>query len=123
LSAQRVAVVVPLRQGARVEVEDLVAGGPPFDPDEAGLERHEVFLSDEEAVFVFGLVSSSALRELVRDSSVWLAAGAWDDYVAGPARIARPSYTWEVPPAEPENVFFDPTPGPGDSDGGDVYPP
>ena len=52
-TAERIAVVVPLRKGKRDKAERLLDQGPPFDPAKMGLESHEVFLSDHEAVFVF----------------------------------------------------------------------
>lgn len=117
------AVVVPLRQGKRDEVALLLEQGPPFDPNEAGLERHQVFLSDQEAVFVFDLAPGSSFERLLSDTSVWIAAAAWHDLVAGPPRVATPSFSWTAAPPEPEDLFFDATPGPGDSEGGDIYPP
>ena len=42
-------VVLPLRPGARDRARDLLRHGPPFDPDEAGLERHQAFVSETEA--------------------------------------------------------------------------
>ena len=47
------AVVLPLVEGKRESVRALLAQGPPFDPEAVGLARHQVFLGDEEAVFVF----------------------------------------------------------------------
>lgn len=49
-------------------------------------------------------------------------AGAWREYVAGEPRLAEDAYSWTRSDV-PEGVSFAPTPGPGDSDGGDLYPP
>jgi hypothetical protein len=49
----RVVVVVPLKAGVRDRVRELLEMGPPFDPEAAGLDRHQVFLTDQEAVFLF----------------------------------------------------------------------
>ena len=57
----RVVVVLPLRAGARARVRALLAEGPPFDPEAAGLDRHQVFLSDREAVFLFEAASPSVI--------------------------------------------------------------
>jgi hypothetical protein len=46
----------------------------------------------------------------------------WSELAAGPPRIAEDAYSW-VGPGPPEHVSFTSTPGPGDSDGGDVYAP
>jgi hypothetical protein len=119
---EHVAVVVRLREGKRDTVERLLHDGPPFDPEEAGLERHEVFVSDEEAIFVFDAVSEGSLQRLLTDPSIWASAASWHDVVAGPPRIAKTFYAWEEV-SEREDLFFAPTPGPGDSDGGDIYSP
>jgi hypothetical protein len=123
ITAERVAIVVPIAEGKRKDVERLLDKGPPFDPEGAGLERHEVFLSDQEAVFVFDAGSGSSLESLLSDEELWVAAGAWHDCMAGPPRIATPSYAWASPSADVENLFFEATPGPGDSEGGDIYSP
>jgi hypothetical protein len=48
-----VAVIVPLKVGHDDRAKEPVAQGPPFDPAALGLERHEVFVTAREAVFVF----------------------------------------------------------------------
>ena len=122
ISSERVAVVVGLREGKRENAERLLVKGPPFDPEQAGLERHEVFLSDDEAIFVFEAVSEFSLQKLLTDARVWIGAAGWHDVAAGPPRISKAFYAWETAPKH-DDVFFTPTPGPGDSDGGDIYPP
>ena len=52
-AVETAAIVVPLRPGSRTEVEALLRNGPPFDPSRLGLVRHEVFVSEDEAIFVF----------------------------------------------------------------------
>jgi hypothetical protein len=122
LAAERVAVIVPLRKGKREKVERLLDKGPPFDPERAGLERHEVYLTEQDAVFVFNAASGFSLQRLLSDTKVWASAAAWHDVVAGPPRIAKPFFAWAAVP-DAGDLFFDPTPGPGDSEGGDVYAP
>ena len=122
ISAERVAVVVPLREGKRSEAERLLAKGPPFDPEHVGLERHEVFLTDLEAVFVFDAVSEHSLQKLLTDSKVWARAAVWHEVVAGPPRVAKPFYAWASVQGR-DDLFFASTPGPGDSEGGNIYSP
>jgi hypothetical protein len=122
ISSERVAVVVTLGEGKRDDAEQMLVKGPPFDPELAGLERHEVFLSDGEAIFLFEAVSEFSLQKLLTDARVWIAAAGWHDIAAGPPRLAKAFYAWETAPS-PDDVFFTPTPGPGDSDGGDIFPP
>lgn len=91
----RVAVVAPLKYGAYQDAKQLIESGPPFDPVETPLVRHEVFLSDAEVVFVFeGPDVTEAVAQLAVDPSVWRAAGAWADVLAGKPRIADESYRW-----------------------------
>jgi hypothetical protein len=118
----RLVIVVPLQQDARGRAQALLRKGPPFDPDAAGLERHHVFLTDHEAVFVFEADQPDAVERLASDQTLWEAMAGWDDLVAGPPRIAEDIYSW-VRPHATEDVSFASTPGPGDSDGGDVYAP
>jgi hypothetical protein len=122
ISSDRVAVVVPLRKGKREKAERLLDQGPPFDPERVGLESHEVFLTDQEAIFVFNAATEFNLQKLLADSRVWASAAAWHDVIAGPPRIAKTFYAW-ANVAGSGDLFFDATPGPGDSEGGDVYAP
>lgn len=115
-------VVLPLRPGACDRARDLLRHKPPFDPDEAGLERHQAFVSDTEAVFLFEADARQSVLRLVDDSSLWEAAAGWTELVAGPPRLAETVYSW-ARPHPPDATFFTPTPGPGDSDGGDVHDP
>jgi hypothetical protein len=118
----RVVVVIPLKPGVHDRALSLVRGGPPFDPQEAGLERHHVFLTEHEAVFAFEGSTPEAIERLVQDAHVWIAASAWTEVVAGSPRVAEDVYDW-VRPEPAENVTYQPTPGPGDSDGGDLFLP
>jgi hypothetical protein len=118
----RVVIVVPLEHGSRESARDLLGGGPPFDPGLAGLERHHVFLTDHEAVFVFEADELDAVERLASDPALWEAMAGWNDLVAGPPRIAEDVYSWIRPHASNE-ISFEGTPGPGDSEGGDVFAP
>jgi hypothetical protein len=116
----RIAVVFPLTPGAAAEARALLAHGPPWDPEGTGLERCHVFVAGEEAIFVFE-AEQDAADSLVADLSRKVVA-EWSDLLAGPPRLAKDAFSW-VRPSTPENVAYEPTPGPGDSDGGDVYEP
>jgi len=116
----RAVLVLPLREGANERAAELLHGGPPFDPEEIGLERHHVFLTEREAVFIFEADSQEAAERLVGEGRFWSAASAWKDLVDGPPRLAEDAYSW-VRIHVPDDVSFEPTPGPGDSDGGDLY--
>ena len=119
----RLVVVVPLKDGAYEKACALLAHGPPFDLEATEFDRHEVYLTKREVVFVFDSATSSAtLRLPGEDPSLWKVAAAWQKLMAEKPRKAETAYSW----ARPENgeaVFFQPTPGPGDSEGGDVFAP
>jgi hypothetical protein len=119
----RLVVIVPLKAGARERAEELLRQGPPFDLEATQFDRHHVFLTDREAVFLFeGAGPSSTLQLPGEDPALWRAADAWSECMAERPRIASTAYSW-LRPAEPEGVSFAPTPGPGDSEGGDIYTP
>lgn len=90
----RAVLVVPLKPGTRDRVADLLAHGPPFDPAEMALDRHEVFLTDTEAVFVFEGASADFLERLATDEALPPAADAWRPYVLGTVRYADEAYAW-----------------------------
>jgi hypothetical protein len=121
-SLSRVIVVLPLKEGAHEGAAAVLEQGPPFDPEQVGLERHQVYLTEREAIFVFEADVADAVDRLVNDLSLWGAAAAWIDLVAGPPRIAQEAFSW-VRAHTTEYVSSASTPGPGDSEGGDLYPP
>lgn len=92
---QRVVVVVPIRPDARERAATLIGEGPPFELEGADLTRHDVFLTEREAVFVFeGEGAAALLERLPRNPGAWRAALAWKDVVAGRPRVAREAYSW-----------------------------
>jgi hypothetical protein len=118
----RLIVVVALVDGARERARALLASGPPFDPGATGLERHHVFLTDHEAIFVFEADAADAVEQLAADESLWAAAAGWSELVAGPPRLAEEVYAW-IRAHEAADISFAPTPGQGDSEGGDLFAP
>ncbi len=56
------------------------------------------------------------------DADVDRLTAPWADLSAGPPRVGEGVYSWLLPHATDE-AFFTATPGPGDSEGGDVYSP
>lgn len=90
------AVVVPLREGARAKARELLEQGPPFDLDKTRFERHHVFLTDSEVVFVFEAPGQTATLELpAEDPALWRAAAAWRECMAGRPRKAEVALAWE----------------------------
>ena len=94
----RLVVVVPLREGTGEKVRELLAEGPPFDLEQTRFDRHDVFLTASEAVFVFETAGLPATLELsAEDPSLWKAAAAWRQCMAGRPRKAEVAFTWERP--------------------------
>jgi len=101
---EQVVVTVPLRKDCVARAKELVAQGPPFDPAVLGLRRHEVFVTERAAVFVFtGPHIRARLNHATRNPILWLAGLAWSACVAGrprlsydalPAQDAEPVYRW-----------------------------
>ena len=95
---ERIAIVARLKECAEPRAAELLAAGPPFDPDEEGLESHAVYLSAGEAVFVFeGPEVEWIVDDLVGDPFRWpllQAFEAWRSLVDGDPRIARAVYAW-----------------------------
>ena len=116
----RAVVVLPLREGASEQAAELLCAGPPFDPEEVGLERHHVFLTEREAVFVFEADSLDAADKLIGEGRLWPGCVGVEGPRRGPPRLAQDAYS-RVRPHVPDDVSFAPTPGPGDSDGGDLF--
>ncbi len=95
----RLAIVARLKDGAEGRAAELIDRGPPFDPASIGFERHYVFLSATEVVFVFeGPEVEWLVDDLVDNPFRWPVAEAFEEWrplVEGPPRIARERYVWE----------------------------
>ena len=102
----RLAVVVPIKDGAREDAKSLLQRGAPFDPEAAGLDRHTVLLGDREVVFLFEAETPESIERLFGRSDLWEAAEAWKDVVSGPACVTEVVYEWERPPARIHGLGF-----------------
>jgi hypothetical protein len=100
----QIAIIATLKPGAADDARRLLAEGPPFDLARRGFERHSVFLSPNELVFVFeGTEAEWKLDDLVDDpfaGAVREALDAWRPLVAGEPRRARTVYSWQRTTAE-----------------------
>ena len=94
-SHRRLAIVLPVKEEARDAVRALLAEGPPFDPEALSLDRHQVYLTATEAIFIFeSRLGADALEPLLRDGDLWKSAAAWHDLLAGPPHIAEDVFSW-----------------------------
>ena len=97
-SGTKTAILLPLREGSRGEAHRLLESGPPFDPAETRLERHEVYLGDREVLFVFeSALGVEALEPLLDDAGFWRGAAAWGDLLDGVPRVVEGVYSWSKP--------------------------
>jgi hypothetical protein len=91
----RLVVVVPLVDGARGHVEELLSQGPPFEIEATRLSRHEVFLTDREVIFDFETPGSEPPIALQAEDPVLReAAEAWHSVMAGKPRKAVKVFAW-----------------------------
>ena len=92
---ERAIVVLPLREGGTARARELIAGGPPFDPDAVGLSRHDVFVTERETIFILeGPRIQATVERLLGDVSVWRSAAAWRSCLGGRPRLADHAYAW-----------------------------
>jgi hypothetical protein len=93
---RRTVVIVPIQEDAHDAVRALLDAGPPFNPSQLpGLDRHEVFLTLDEVIFLFdSSFGAHAIEPLLADSELWKAAASWHEHLAGPPRIAEEIYAW-----------------------------
>jgi hypothetical protein len=116
-------IVIPLKEGAYDQARALLANGPPFDLAKTDFVRHQVHVTKQEVVFVFDSPGPGAtLRLPGEDLSLWKVASAWQKLIAGRPRRGQTVFSWTRTGPD-EGFAYDPTPGPGDSEGGDIYGP
>ena len=94
---RRLVVVAPLRPVADARARELLDEGPPFDLADSPFDWHEVFVTPQEVVFVFGGTASAGetLSLAAEDPGIWRAAKDWADCLDGRPRIARSAFSWK----------------------------
>lgn len=94
----RVAIIARLKDGCEPVAAELLAEGPPFGAAERGLDRHAVYLSAGEVVFVFeGAEVDSVVGDMIDspfEPKVSAALDAWRPLIDGHPRIGRLAYEW-----------------------------
>ena len=115
-------MIVPLVNGAGKRARALIGSDPPLDPAALAIEEQEVFVTDSEIAFVFETTDRGILERLAGRTS-WVTAPEWREIVAGKPHVAQIGYSWSRPGGETTGLAFKPTPGPGYSEGGDVFAP
>jgi hypothetical protein len=116
----RFVVTAQLREGSGPEVAELLRDGPPFDIEETTLLRHEVFLGENEVVFLFeGPHAEAEARRLMLDARALSRVRHLGAHIEGRPRMPTEVFRWERQ-TRLEGVAFGAQPGPGDSEGGSV---
>jgi hypothetical protein len=95
-TADRVVVIARLKEGSRDQAAELISAGPPFDPDALGFERHSVYLSSTEVVFLFeGSAAARRLADVIDDMVTSASFSAWAPLLEGTPRLAHEFYFWQ----------------------------
>ncbi len=90
-----IAVVVPLADGRCDIVREFLEEGPPFDPAKIGLDRHQVFVTDREAIFVFETEKGArTLERLLAEPELWDVVSTWEHCASEEPRLATAAYQW-----------------------------
>jgi hypothetical protein len=91
----RLMIVARLRDDAHDEAEVLLRDGPPFEPEQIGLERHAAYLTAGEVVFVFeGPEVEWKVNDLVDDGAIAAFFDPWRKLIDGTPRLAHERYYW-----------------------------
>ena len=91
-------IVARLLPGTGTKAQQMLLGGPPFDPEEYGIHRHRVFVTATEVVFLFEAPEIEwIVDDIVNDPIVSTAFAAWRPLLDGPPRLAHLRYAWERP--------------------------
>jgi hypothetical protein len=117
-SMWRFVMIVPLKRGSGDEVRRILADGLPYALGDTSLERHFVFQSSDELVFLFeGEHADQLAKALIEKPALLLQESRLGRHMGGSPRVPEEVFSWERPEAL-EGVSFAPEPGPGDSEGG-----
>jgi hypothetical protein len=99
-AVKRIAIVWRLLPGAQERAKEILSQGPPFDLASGGFDRHIVFISDSEVVFVFeGDEVEWRVDDLVGSffsAGLKQAFDQWHGLVEGNPKLAEQAYFWEA---------------------------
>jgi len=91
----RLMIIARLKEGSQEAAEELIRRGPPFEPGELGFERHSVYVSPHDVVFLFEAHAvDRVVDNIVDDSVLSTALAPWSALVDGPPRLAHERYHW-----------------------------
>jgi hypothetical protein len=91
----RLVIVAKLKEGSQEAAEELIRRGPPFEPGELGFERHSVYVSPHDVVFLFEAPDVEwIVDDIVDDPVLSTALVPWRALIDGPPRLAHERYHW-----------------------------
>jgi hypothetical protein len=110
-------VTARLRKGSAPRLLEILRKGPPFDVGATSLDRHLVFLSEEELIFLFEGEHADEQAERLLTPKMLGPSGCIGAHLDGSPGTPVEVFSWARPPRL-DGVYFGPYPGPGDSEGG-----
>jgi len=94
-AVNRLLITARLRNDSHAQAEALLRAGPPFDPEELGLESHAAYLTAGEVIFVFeGPEVEWAVNDVIDDPVVASAFAPWAPLIEGTPRLAHERFYW-----------------------------
>jgi hypothetical protein len=100
---RRTLLAVKLKPGCLDAARELLREGPPFDPAGTTLIVHDVFLLDDEALFMFEIDDRDDLEQFL-DLHAWTALAAWRELTTGEVQLAEQAYSWTRNDSVPSSV-------------------
>jgi len=98
---ERLVLISRLKPNAKPLVAELIAVGPPYELEQSGFQRHSIYLSEDDVVFMFEADEVEWLAdELVYSPFHWMLTETiekWRPLVENPER-AREKFFWERAP-------------------------
>jgi hypothetical protein len=99
MAAQRIAIIGKLKPGSFERAEQIIEQGPPYALDDAGLERHSVFVGHDYVVFVFeGPGVERIVGDLVDHPVVAAEFSVWGPLLDGTPTLAHERFFWAPGP-------------------------
>lgn len=94
----QVAVIAQIRPGKRDDLERMLDHGPPFDLTAEGFEHHEVFVGDNDVLFVFtGPGAMSQLQRMAASRALFAHVIRLTALVSAP-RVLDRTFEWTLGP-------------------------
>ena len=90
---RHILLAVRLKPGCLDAARERLREGPPFDPARTRLVFHDVFLLEDEVLFVFETDGTDRLEQLL-DFDAWDLVAKWSELLTGEVRLAESAYSW-----------------------------